>query len=86
MIHANIQTAKNLIGDVLCVSTRLGKYCACISFFGETENLIVDIYKNAGESPRLFKTYHFGMNDPDFEEKAELCMREMDVLARDTHL
>lgn len=82
MTHANIQTAKNLIGDVLCISTRLGKYCACVSFFGATENLLVDIYMNAENTSRLFKTYHFGMNDPDFEEKAELCMREMDCMAK----
>ena len=82
MTYANIQTAKNLIGDVLCVSTRLGKFSACISFFGATENLLVDLYKNGGDMPRLFKTYHLGMNDPDFEEKAELCMREMDAMAK----
>ncbi len=83
MTYVNIQTAKNLIGDVLCVSTQLGRYCACISFFGASENLVVDIYKNSDESSKLFKTYHLGMNDPDFEEKAELCMREMDLMARD---
>ena len=82
MTHANIQTAKSLIGDVLCVSTRMGGYSACISFFGATENLLVDIYKNAEGGPILFKTYRLGMNDPDFEEKAELCMREMDLMAK----
>lgn len=82
MTHANIQTAKNLIGDVMCVSTRLGKYCACISFFGATENLLVDIYINGGNVPMLFKTYHLGINDPDFEEKAEMCLSEISNMSK----
>jgi hypothetical protein len=31
----------------------------------------------------LFKTYRLGLDDPDFEEKTDIVMRELDLLARD---
>ncbi|MEI6100920.1 MAG: hypothetical protein WCP73_03685 [Eubacteriales bacterium] len=83
MTHANIQKTKQLIADVLCISSRMGAYHASVSFFGATENMLIDIYKNSGQAHDLFKTYRLGMNDADFEEKADLVMRDLDLMARD---
>lgn len=78
MTHANIKKATKLMNGVMCLNERLGKYCANISFFGVTENVVIDLMnmqKNA------FKIYRLSLNDPDFEEQADICMSEIDAMA-----
>lgn len=83
MTHANIQKAKQLIADVMCMSSKHGTYYVSISFFGQNEYLMIDILKN-GESPVYpFKTYRFFMDDEGFEAKADIALREIDALARE---
>ncbi len=86
MTHANIQKAKQMIADVMCISSRMGMYFATVSFFGRSETLVIDIYKNIPCPESLFKTYRMGLDDPDFEEKADIVMRDLDLLARDVYL
>lgn len=85
MTYANIQKAKQIIADVMCLSSRMGQYSASISFFGSTESLLIDIYKNNPSLASLFKSYRMGLDDSDFDQKADIVMRDLDLMAREVY-